>query len=109
MTKPPTFNGEVEKIVGFLMVYKLYIRIRIRKVAVEEQIQWMLSYIQGELVYISKENVVKDLEEESLEYETVGEFLADLKKELSREDNEIMKIVELKNVEQKNKTIEKFV
>jgi len=109
MTKPPTFNGEVEKIVGFLMVYKLYIRIRIRKVAVEEQIQWMLSYIQGELVYISKENVVKDLEEESLEYETVGEFLADLKKELSREDNETMKIVELKNVEQKNKTIEKFV
>ena len=42
---------------------------------------------------------MKDLKKESLEYETVGEFLADLKKELSGEDNKIMKIAELKKIE----------
>ena len=59
----------------------------------------MLLYIQGRSVDILKENIMKDLKKESLEYETVGEFLADLKKELSGEDNKIMKIAELKKIE----------
>jgi len=42
---------------------------------------------------------MKDLKKESLEYETVGKLLADLKKELSGEDNKIMKIAELKKIE----------
>jgi len=50
-----------------------------------------------------------DLEEESLEYKTVGEFLADLKKEFSRKYDKIMKVVELKKVEQGNRIMEKFV
>jgi len=36
VAKSQTFNGEASKVSGFLMVYKLYIRIRIRNVAVEE-------------------------------------------------------------------------
>jgi len=39
VVKPPTFNGEVGKVSGFLTAYKLYIRMRIRDAAVEEQIQ----------------------------------------------------------------------
>jgi len=42
---------------------------------------------------------MEDLKKESLEYKTVGEFLADLKKEFSREDNKIMKMAELKKIE----------
>ena len=43
--KPQTFNGEMSKILGFLVAYKLYIRMRIKDAAVEEYIQWVLSYI----------------------------------------------------------------
>jgi len=32
-----------------------------RKVAVEEQIQWVLSYVQGRSANIWKENVLEDL------------------------------------------------
>jgi len=39
----------------------------------------------------------------------VREFLSDLKKEFSRRDNETLKVLELKKVEQENKTIEEFV
>jgi len=39
----------------------------------------------------------------------VEEFLVDLKKEFEGGDNEAMKIVELKKVEQRNKTMEEFV
>ena len=34
-----TFNREIGKILGFLIVYKLFIRVRMREVVVEEQIQ----------------------------------------------------------------------
>jgi len=44
-----------------------------------------------------------------LEYKTVEEFLADIKKELGRGNKEAVKVAELKRIEQENKTIEKFV
>jgi len=40
---------------------------------------------------------------------TIGEFFMNLKKKSRRGDNETMKVVELKKVEQENRTIEKFV
>jgi len=39
----------------------------------------------------------------------VGEFLANIKREFRRGDNETMKVVELKKVEQGSKTIEEFI
>jgi len=39
VAKPQTFNGETEKISNFLMIYRLFIRIRMRDNSVEEQIQ----------------------------------------------------------------------
>jgi len=52
---------------------------------------------------------VKDLETGVLEYTTVGEFLADLKKEFDGENNKIIKVAELKRIEQESKTTEEFV
>jgi len=59
----------------------------------------VLLYVQGISVDIWKENIMEDLEIRSLSYVIVGEFLVDLKKEFSREDNETIKIIELKKVE----------
>ena len=49
------------------------------------------------------------MEERLLEYKTVGEFLADIKKEFGGEDKEGVKVAELKRLEQGSKTIEEFV
>jgi len=43
------------------------------------------------------------------EYKTVGEFLVDIKKDFGREDEEAVKVAELKRVEQGGKTMEEFV
>ena len=48
VAKPQMINGEAERVSGFLIACKLYIKMRIRKVAAEEQIQWILSYVQRE-------------------------------------------------------------
>ena len=44
-----------------------------------------------------------------MEYKTIKEFLVDLKKEFRREDKEVVKVAELKKLEQKEKTIKKFI
>ena len=49
------------------------------------------------------------MEKGNVEYKIVGEFLADLKKEFRRGSDKMMKVTELKKMEQENKTMEKFV
>ena len=41
-----------------------------------------------------------------LEYETAGKFLVDIKTEFGEEDEETVKVTELKRLEQERKTIE---
>jgi len=40
------FDRSSKKISGFVTAYKLYIRMKMRGVTVEKQIQWILSYVQ---------------------------------------------------------------
>jgi len=65
--------------------------------------------MQGGSANIWKENVLEDLEGELLEYEIVGEFLADIKKEFGGGKEELVKAAELQRLEQGNKMIEEFV
>lgn len=103
------FDRAANKISEFLIVYRLYIRMRIRNVVVEEQIQWVLLYVQEGLIDIEKKNVIENLENRNLSYATMREFLSDLEEEFGRDNNEIIKIAKLKIVEQENKTTEEFV
>jgi len=45
VTKPQLFDGTSSKISGFITGCKLYLRNKIARATVEEQIQWMLTYI----------------------------------------------------------------
>jgi len=61
----------------------------------------VLSYVQGGLADIWKENILEDLEER--------EFLAAIKKKFRGEEKELVKVAELKRVEQEGRIMEKFV
>jgi len=45
VAKPQIFDGITSKMAGFISACKLYIRMRLREEPVEEQVQWILSYI----------------------------------------------------------------
>ena len=56
-----------------------------------------------------KENVMEELEAGELEYESVEEFLTSLKKEFGRGEEKLVKVVELRKLEQGGKTMKDFV
>jgi len=58
------FNGEVEKVEEFIIVCRLYLKMKIRNITIEEQIQWILFYMQKGLANVWKENILEDLETE---------------------------------------------
>jgi len=47
VAKLAIFNGEAEKVGGFVIACRLYLRMKMREATVEKQVQWVLSYIQG--------------------------------------------------------------
>ena len=83
VAKLPVFSGKAEKVEGFITVCKLFLKMKMRGVTVEEQIQQVLSYMQGGSVDVWKENILEDLES--------GE------------------VIELRRVEQGERTMEEFV
>ena len=109
VAKPAIFSGEAGKAGGFITACRLYLRMKMREATVEEQVQWVLSYIQGGSADVWKENVIEELEAGEMEYETVEEFLMSLKKEFSGGEEESVKAAELRKLEQGGKTMKEFV
>ena len=109
VAKPAIFNGETGRVGGFITAYRLYIKMRLRGNMVEEQVQWVLTYMQGGSADVWKENMMEELESGEVEYESVEEFLTCLKKEFGGGEEESVKVVELRKIEQGGKTIEEFV
>ena len=109
VAKPAIFNGEAGRVGGFIVACRLYIKMRLRGNTVEEQIQWVLTYVQGGSVDVWKENIMEELEAGEVEYELVEEFFTILRKEFGGGEEESVKAVELRKLEQGGKTMEEFV
>ena len=80
-----------------------------REAPLEEQVQWVLSYMQGGAADMWKENVLEKLEMGELEFKTVGEFLGKIKKEFGKGEEESIKATELRKIDQGGRTIEEFI
>jgi len=109
VAKPAIFSGEVGRVGGFITACRLYIKMKLRGNTVEEQVQWVLTYVQGGSADVWKENIMEELESGEVEYESVEEFLTILRKEFGGGEEESVKAAELRKIEQGGKTMEEFV
>jgi len=46
VAKPAIFNREARRVGEFVIACRLYLKIKMREATVEEQVQWVLSYVQ---------------------------------------------------------------
>ena len=109
VAKPAIFNGEAGRVGGFVTACRLYLRMKMREGTVEEQVQWILSYVQGGSADVWKENVMEELESGEVEYKSVEDFLTSLKREFRGGEEESVKAAELRKLEQGGRTMEEFV
>ena len=109
MAKPAIFNGEAGKIGGFVTACRSYLKMKMRKGTVEEQVIWVLSYVQGGSADIWKENMMEELEAGEMEYESIEEFFTSIKKEFGEGEEKATKAAELKRLEQGGRSMEEFV
>jgi len=109
VAKPVIFNGEAAKVGGFIMACRLFVRMKLRESTIEEQVQWVLLYVQGGSADVWKENVMEELKAGEVKYESVEEFLTSLRKEFGGGEEESMKAAELRRMEQEGKTMEEYV
>ena len=58
---------------------------------------------------IWKKNILENLEAGEVEYESAGDFLAEIKKEFGEGDEKLMKVAELKKIEQGSRIMKEFV
>ena len=65
--------------------------------------------MQGGLVDVWKENVMEELEAREVEYESVEEFLTSLRKEFGGGEEEVVKAMELRRMEQEGRTMEEYM
>ena len=81
---PTIFFGVSWKVKSFVKECREYVEIKMKEKTVENQILWVLTYMDGGTVEKWKEMMEDDLKEGLREYVTLEEFFGEIRKEFGR-------------------------
>jgi len=91
--KLPLFDGEREKVVGFINACCLYIGIRMKEGREKKKILWVLTYIQRGVAEIWRENVLEERRQGMSMVETVEVLFTKMREKFGIMNQPSLKIV----------------
>jgi len=106
---PPKFSRERDQVVGFINACCLFMQMRIEQVGDRNRISWVLSYVQGGVAEIWKDNMLDKITNVTSAVQTVEELFTKIRQEFGEFDEESRKVDELRVLEQGGKTVDKYV
>jgi len=106
---PPKFNGERSQMVGFINACCLFMQMRMGQVGERSRISWVLSYVQGGVAEIWKDNILDEITKGTLAVNTVEELFTKIRQEFGEFDKESRKVDKLRVLEQGSRTVDEYV
>ena len=93
----------------FINVVHLYIRMKITKEAATTQVTWVLSYVQGGIAEVWKDNLLDELAKKESEVELAEQLFTKIRDDFEETLEEKRKIEQLRTIEQRGRTCDEYV
>jgi len=99
----------MEEVSIFINVVHLYIRMKITKEAATTQVTWVLSYVQGGIAEVWKDNLLDELAKKESEMELAEQLFTKIRDDFEETLEEKRKIEQLRTIEQGGRTCDEYV
>ena len=109
VAKSSLFSRKIEEVSVFINTACLYLSMKMIEESEATKIAWILSYVQGKVVEVQKDNLLDKLSKGELEVKTVEELFSKMKNEFRETVEEEKKIEQLRTIEQGERTCNKYV
>jgi len=106
---PPKFSGERGQVVGFINACRLFIQMRMGQVGSRSRVSWVLSYVQGGVAEVWKDNVLDEITKGTSAVNTEEDLFTKIQQEFGEFDEESRKVDELRVLEQGGRTVDEYV
>jgi len=99
----------MEEMSIFINVVHLYIRMKITEEAATTQVTWVLSYVQGGIAEVWKDNLLDELAKKESEVELAEQLFTKIRDDFEETLEEKRKIEQLRTIEQGGRTCDEYV
>jgi len=109
VARPQVFNRKMEEVSAFINAAHIYIRMKMTEEAAMTQVAWVLSYVQGGIAEVWKDNLMDELAKRESEVETVEQLFSKIKNDFRETSGEERKIEQLRTIEQGGRMCDEYV
>jgi len=109
VARPQVFSRKMEEVSTFVNAARLYIRIKMTEKVGAIQVAWVLSYMQGGIAEVWKDNLLDELAKGESEVELAEQLFAKIRNDFRETSEEERKIEQLRTIEQGRRTCDEYI
>jgi len=109
VARPQVFSGKMKEVSAFINAACLYIRMKMTEEVAATQVAWVLSYVQGGIAEVWKDNLLDKLAKGESEMELVEQLFTKIRNNFGETLEEKRKIEQLRTIEQGGRTCNEYV